>query len=419
MAPTTSKLPLTVGRLVYAGGAGAGLLIALQGRQNAQNIGEYVYQAGIAAGLALILTLGVDRVLARRVAAGEYSPAFPVSIVWLRAKISVGVFVAAIVGGAMTSSTAMTCSVALFIVSRLFYADLEAFWIAARAGDRTLAVALSANGFITGLGIVVFASHSASLMTCVSAIGNVLGIAILLGTRKVHLSPNHLAEMTLESRGVAASVALGVVYARTDLLVLAATGVDAESVAVYGLVTRCFDALALIRGAIAQQETRDLAPLGDSARMEHLQHLAHRTQKITAVVGLAILGTLGVSSSVASFRPEDRDLILLACAVCPLFFSHLPTTAMVYADRRTTLLLRGSIVTTAGSVAIKVVAVWAFAVPGAVVAIGLVELLSCAVFVQCYNRSRRRAAFKAILLPAMSAVLLTSAAAGIVSATAT
>lgn len=407
----SSRHLLTIGRLGYAGASGVALVVALGLPGRVEAVGGYTYQATLAGALAIVLTFGIDRTLARRVSAEEIPPRIPSSIATFIAAVVAGCALVAAGAAGVGLDAGVAIAVALFVMSRVVYAVIEAFWIGAHLGDRVLAIALLTNGAVTAGGIGFGSAHSAALMTALSALGNVVGGVLLVGTGRVRLGRIALPGFVSEVRGVAASSVLAVVYARSDLVILAVLGARIEQVAVFGVVTRVFDALALVRGAIAQQETRDLAKLDDGGRESALTRLIPRTVQRATLLGLAgvaVVALVALSGIVPSFEKESA-LLALSCVSIPLFFSHLPTTALVFADRRTHLLFVGSLMSTLGSVATKLVLITQFGAAGAVIAIGAVEVISYLVFLRLYLPDATRKTLSLSALPLVGALAVAAA----------
>lgn len=415
-----NKHLLTVGRLGYAGASGVALVAALGFPDRVDAVGQYTYQATFAGALAIVLTFGVDRTLARRVSAEEIPPRIPTTIAaFFVAVLGICVALAATLAG-LGIDRSVVAAVGLFVVTRVAYAVIEAFWIGAHLGDRVLAIALLANGAVTAAGIGFGSAHGAAVMTALSACGNVVGAVILLTTGRVRLARVDLPGFVTEVRGVAGSSVLAVIYARTDLVILAVLGARLEQVAVFGVVTRVFDALALVRGAIAQQETRELAKLDDAGRASTIARLVPRTVQRATLLGfsgVAVVALVAFLGVVPTFEKES-DLLALSCVSIPLFFSHLSTTALIFADRRTHLLFIGSIAATLGSVVTKAVLITQFGASGAVLAIGAVEVISYLVFLRLYLPSSHGLTRRLGLFPlagglAVGAAVAVTSAAGL------
>jgi O-antigen/teichoic acid export membrane protein len=307
----------------------------------------------------------------------------------------------AVVAGVAFNALPLALSTALFVSVRLVYADIEAFWIAAHLGDRTLALALAVNGVLTGAGIFVGSGMGPSVMTLVSATGNLVAVLILVASKRVRARSDPLPDIVRETRGMAGSVVLGVVYLRSDLVILGATGLPLGSVAIYGLFTRAFETVGIIRGALAQQETRDLARLDVASRMARLTAWSVQGQALVgALAGLGALAVavvgIEVGNAIGGF---ELSVVLVAIVAMPLYWSHSSTTAMIFSDRRTHLLLLGSIVACLVSVLLKVALIETWGISGAVFALGVAEYISCAAFVTLYWRPRISRAALSVLLP--------------------
>ncbi len=384
-----SKFFLPAGRLFYAGTSGIGLVFSTQATQNLAAVGEYIYQIGFASAFATVAGLGLDRVMARRMAAFEMPVGIPTKILLFRAGLC-GVILAVSAALGLMFEPALLYS-GLFVISRVLYADLEAIWIGAKLGDAFLFVALVVNGLVTGGGLILGSQIGSAAMMAFSSLGNVLAVLVLILAMRVKLVQDSPPGLINEAHGISWSLILAVVYARADLVVMAALGVPLEAVAFYGIVTRVFDALALLRGARAQHEAREVAPLRPGSRARRLLALSARTQFVLgpiAILGTALLWVVK-AAGIGLLDSVDPSSVGYALAALPLFFSHLPTTAMIYSDRRTHRLLIGSLITCAGSIALKWALIKTAGVHGAILAIGLVEVVSCLTFYLLYWDSAR------------------------------
>lgn len=409
----SGKTYLTFGRLSYALVTGAALLLVIQDAHLLNTIGAYTYLAAIAGAGSVVCALGIDRTLGRRIAAGEMQVGLPLSVLRFRASECLTIIAGAAVFATLTDSWAGTCSVVLFVIGRIAYSDIESMWISSRSGDAYLGFALLLNGLVSGGGIVVGAQIGAPLMVTLSALGNLVGLVLLLAKGKWKVTRSPLPAFIAEARGFALSAALSTVYSRSDLVIIALVGVPLPSVAIYGLVTRVFDAMTLIRGAVAQSETRDLAVLSIDARYARLAVFALRTQIIALVAATLGIGAVLVASllDLVPAWTSQWSLLAFALAVVPLFFSHLPTTAMVYSDQRSHLLFIGSLISCVGSVLVKALLIGALSIEGAVMAIGIVEFLSCITFVGLYWRPRvSRVALTVVALPVAASLITIPAA---------
>ncbi|WP_423182230.1 hypothetical protein [Arthrobacter sp. NyZ413] len=403
------KSYLPFGRLVYAAASGFSLLVATQFASDLTVVGEYVYQVGYASAAATVAGLGLDRILARRISSGELRLGFPQVVLKFRILLAILLVTLSIGIGIFIGQLAVFGSVAFFIVSRLFYADMEAVWVGAKLGDRSLFVALVTNGILTGAGIILGSFYSSAAMIAFSSLGNVIALGILLSRSRLPLSNALLPGLVRESQGISGSLLLAIVYGRVDLVILAAFGAPLPSVAFYGVVTRIFDALALVRGSLAQYEARDISSLRLRTKARRLRALSTRTQAIVfpaSFCGVVILLGLEAAHVLLPFEATFIEMAMLFSAI-PLFFSHLPTTTMIYSDRRTHRLLIGSVITCAGSVGIKWLLISVGNLAGAIFAIGLVELLSCLVFYLLYwENARSWASSRTVWLPSIAGILI-------------
>lgn len=388
----SGQVLLSGGRLAYAALTAGALLYAIADPARADTVGFYTYLIAFASAVAAVGVLGLDRTLARRVAAGEVAVAIPAKIVWILAAVAGVVALGGIFGTILGISPEVAAACVGFVVTRMAYAVGEAFWIGAGLGDRLLALALVVNGVLTGAGLAVGASSSAAAMVALSAGGNVAAFVLLAASGRLRVRAEPLEPLRIEAQGVAVSSALAVVYQRVDLAVLAALNVRLDAVAIYGLVLRAFDAATLVRSSIAQHETRVLAALTPAARESAVVDLARRTSRWSALAGgVGVAAVVGVALSGAfTTITENATLLLAAVVVLPLFFSHLPTSALVFADSRTGRLAAGSVVTLGLSLLTKTTLIVVGGVTGAALAVGVVEWLSCLTFSLWYLGSRRQ-----------------------------
>jgi O-antigen/teichoic acid export membrane protein len=385
------KAYLPLGRLIYAGASGVGIVAATQLTPSLSVVGEYIYQIGFASALATLSGFGLDRIMARRMSSGELATGLPRGIVRFRLLVVVIIMMtAALAGFAFDSLLAFVCG-GLFVISRMIYADLEALWIGASLGDRSLFAALIANGVITGGGIIAGSLSSSAAMMIASSMGNLVAMSILLLRRRLRVISTSVPGVLKEAQGISWSLLLAIIYARVDLLMLAALAVPLDSVALYGILTRVFDALALIRGSLAQNASREVSSKRIRTKARRLLALAMRTQAV--IVPFSFLGVLivwlGHDAGVEVLSGVEYIPLALALASLPLFFSHLPTTAMIYSDARTHRLLIGSVITCLGSVGLKWLLISHAGLNGAILAIGAVEILSCLVFFLLYWANAR------------------------------
>lgn len=382
------RLMLVASRLVYAGLTGGSLALATVFDGDRDSIGKYVYYIGAASAISAVGSLGVDRVVARRIAGGEVQVGLPLLVVHIRLieALLVAILFASVYGTRILDIPAAGfCMIFFYVASRVFYVDLESIWIAGSLSTLTLAIALVVNGVVSGVSVYAGAvSSSSTTMIIGSALGNLLAIVCFFAARQVKVMRAPLPRLFGESRGIASSLTLSVAYSKVDLLVLAIAGASLPAVAIYGVITRIYDALLIIRGSLAQQDTRDIAKFDLGGRFERVVKLSVRFQLklfIACAVGLIVLAL-----SPQIFRSFDDSLVLCMAAVAglPLFFSHMPTSAAIFADKRTHLLFAGSLITCALSILVKVLLISKFGVLGAVVALNIVEWLSCCVFTALY-----------------------------------
>jgi O-antigen/teichoic acid export membrane protein len=407
-----SKSYLPLGRLTYAGTSGLSLLIATQISPNLSIVGEYVYQIGYASAIATVAGFGLDRIMARRMSSGEMKVGFPREILAFRLILLAAIVISSLALGMIFDQILVFGFAGFFVVSRVFYADLESVWIGARLGDKSLFAALIVNGIVTGAGIVGGSLFSSAAMMGSSSLGNVIALGILLSRNRLSVRPGAVPGLVREARGISLSLLLAIVYARVDLVILAALGAPLQSVALYGVITRVFDALALVRGSVAQYEARDISSLRLRTKARRLRSLSMRTQSVVIPIGVIGVLVLWIFASNHVLLPAEinRTALAMAFSALPLFFSHLPTTAMIYSDRRTHRLLLGSLITCAGSIGLKWCLISAGGLSGAIFAIGAVELLSCLVFYLLYwENARNWASSRTVWVPLGAGFLLAGA----------
>jgi hypothetical protein len=244
------------------------------------------------------------------------------------------------------------------------------------------------NGAVTSGGLVSGARISGGAMLAASALGNLLGIVLLVATRRVKVGHQSVPAFYAEGLPYVLSVLLSVIYGRADFVIIARLGISLEHVAIYGLFLRIFDTLTLIRGSLAQQESRDIARFNG---IQRVMRLAEWSVKVQRFVGLgALCGVLAlpavwhvVAPHLAHRALHESEIIALLIGI-PLFVSHMPTSAAIFADRRSERLLVGSVVTMVLSIIIKCVFISVFGIAGAIFSLTLVEYASCVVFVGLY-----------------------------------
>lgn len=406
-----SRSYLPIGRLYYAGVSGLALVLSAAVARDLTVVGEYIYQVGFASAVATVMGLGLDRIMARRMAVGSLAIGLPVSVMKFRVLLAGAIIACAFIVGSIFNLVLVLLVCALFVVSRVFYADLEAIWIGSRQGDRAIFIALLMNGSITAGGLVGGSLVNSATMIALSSAGNLAAGLFLLSRGRLQLRQGQLPGIVSEANGISWSLVLGVIYARVDLVILASLGSPLESVAFYGIITRIFDALVLIRGSMAQDEARSIASLRLRTRARRLLALSMRVQLVLLLLSIAgLAATWLFSTNDIDFGMIDSFATMgVLFSSLPLFFSHFPTSAMIYADRRTYRLLIGSAITCAGSVGIKWYFIQYYSVTGAVLAIGVVEWLSALVFFFLYwANARNLRSFRIILVPLASGVGLTA-----------
>ncbi|WP_125131156.1 hypothetical protein [Microbacterium sp. 10M-3C3] len=383
---------LSAGRLVYAILTGLALVAVSLNTALIDTVGEYTLQSGIAAAIATIIPLGVDRALARRRASGELRIDLPYSLLRFRlVEIAVLSILAAVTAFVLTEwLLPFVCL--LFATSRLVYNDLETLWIASHRGTSGLGVALIVNGAVTAAGIYFGAPLGAEAMLALSSCGNLAAALLLWLVGSWTTGTFRLAEVTSEAIGFGASATLAVVYARLDLIVIAVVGIDLRAVAVYGIILRAYDTLSLIRGSIAQLEIRKLARLDERERFRSALMLGGRIEigaLALAVAGAAVCALAFATPFLTAWQGQLLAL-LLACAGIPMFAAHLPTSAIVYSDPRTALLFKGSVIGALSAAAIKTLLIWVWGVNGGVTAIAICELVSFFIFAALYSPGNQK-----------------------------
>ena len=302
----------------------------------------------------------------------------------------------------------MTFTSATFALSRLIYSDLETQWIASSRSIRTLGIVIATNGLLTAVGIVTAAPLGPSAMILGSSLGNIVASILIASLGRWRIGPAGRDNLTRESFGFGFSTGLAVIYSRIDLLIIAILGVNLHAVAVYGVITRVFDALGQIRGSIAQLESRSLAALTTDVRFAQTVRVTRRVVIITG--GVAALGTLvcALVIPLPIFHAWDgnKDLFFIACAALVAYFLHLATTALVYADRRSHLLLVGSLAAALGATVVKFLLITGGGIGGAVAAIGVSEALRFSIFLWLYRtRCSNRLVLGMIALAAGAAAI--------------
>lgn len=383
----TDRVVLSAGRIAYALLAGLALLVVSLSASLIETVGAYTLQAGLAASVAALLPMGVDRVVARRLAAGEIDVDLPIALIKLRV-LQVGLLLIAMICFSVWSqwgAVAVPCGA--FVIARLLYADLETLWIASARPIRTLGLVVGLNGVITAAGLIIAAPLGAGAMVLGSSAGNLVALTILAVSGRWKIGFGPMKGLAREAAGFGTSAALAVVYSRVDLLIIAFLGVNLQSIAVYGVVTRMFDALGLIRGSIAQIESRALATETAKARYSRVLKMAARGSFATVSVSCAaaLIWFLAMALPVFTAWGADKTMLFIAISAIPAYFLHLSTTALVFADRRSHILLLGSVLAASGAVGLKLVLIGGLATSGAVAAVGVCEALSFLIFVWSYR----------------------------------
>lgn len=408
VASRISSYMLPASRLAYSAVGGLSLIAATFWIDNSAT-GRYVYLVGIASVVASIAGLGVERMLARRIAAREIQPCMPKGVITLRAFEGVLITIAFVVVGLVVSSPGFNAwlgaSCAMFVASRVIYYDLECIWVASRGSTFTLAMVIVLNAVTTGLGIVVGCLLSSPLvMVLGTGLGNALGAAILLFL--VPVKHVQVDGGLAEARGTALSLGLAALYARADLLIVGLMSVPLGLVAVYGIVLRCFDALVILRGSLAQQDSRDAAAMSIGARAVFVAQYGVRTTRAYVLISMCcvLIGVLLVHTAGLQ-NVEGVGLFLLAIAGLPLFFSHQASTVLILSDRRNHLLFWGSLVACALSVLIKYLLIRTWSLNGAVVSLCVVELVSFVVFSVLYLGPKMLAVWEVVATACVSAGL--------------
>lgn len=381
---------LSAGRLTYAVSAGLSMLVVSLDQSNLSVVGEYTIQIGIAAAVSLALTLGIDRVQARKVASGEAKGDFSRTFLAVRSLSVFGIITIASLTGILTSQYALIGACTFFILSRLLYADLEMFWIASGRSEVFVGTMIGLNGVLTALAVLFGVGYGASVMVALSAAATSLAGAGLLIAGHWRISRNQWSVSEFkEATGFGLSALLSAIYSRSDLVVLALSGATLELVGVYGVILRVFDALTLIRGSVAQVEMRRFAPLAMELRVSQMFALAKKVAIMAApiaMLGVVVVAVLLKLPVFEAWRAGEMNLIL-AAVIIPAFLSHLSTSALVLSDSRSHLLLLGSVITALGSIVIRTVLVMCYGTEGAVFAIGISELFSYLVFSALYART--------------------------------
>lgn len=400
-------LPLS--RLAYAAMAGSSL-VAATFWIDSKAAGHYVYLVGLASVVAALGGFGVERMIARRVAAGELPPSMPRFVLWFRGIEVVVIALGFIIAGYLISGTlfnvgsAVAC--AIFVASRIFYFDLESLWIAANNSRRVLSLVIFVNAALTGAGVLIGAAMSSPvLMVLGTASGNVVGALVMF--IMVPVSGSVLLDWFSEVRGTAVSMGIAAVYGRVDLLLVGLMSVPLTLVAVYGVVLRLFDGLVVLRGAFAQQDARKAAPMGSVERSHFVSSYGVRVLKISVAVAVIAIG-IGflISATTPLGYVEKVGLFLLAAAGIPLFFSHQATTVLILSERRNDLLFVGSLIACVTSVIVKFTFIRNASINGAVLSIALVELVSFAVFAILYLGFRERLVWFVVLGAVTSSTVL-------------
>lgn len=353
-----------------------------------KTIGSYTYLSAIGAAVAVALTLGADRVISRRMAEQRLAgPVYPAAIARLRMYECLVVVLLVIGVTALRPGLAPAAiSVAVWVVSRLIYNDIESFAIATRASDRRLAIAIGLNAAATSLGVVIGSLLAAEAMVLGSAIGNVVGLVpFVVGTGFcVRDVPELRTGLTAETWPVGLSVLLALAYGRADLLILHSLGFTLEEVGTYGLCFRIVDAFVLVRGSLAQQEVREVASMDPPDRWSHILRGATRLTLLVMVIATSgALTVTALPALVAWLLPAAICCIVAGALV--LSSAHYPTAIAVYSDSRTRRLLMGSAFAALASLALKWVLASTAGLNGMVLGLGIVEVASFMTFVVAYR----------------------------------
>lgn len=404
-----NKSILSLARLLYAALTGGSLVAASLTPGLIATVGAYTLQAGIAAAVAAVVPLGLDRSVARMRASGQISFDMPKALVQFRV-VELALLALIATGAAvLTQQYALTGACLMFASSRLVLGDLEALWIASPRPTRWLGASLVANGVISAAGIYLGAAHGPEAMLALSSVANFVAAGILLWRGGFRTGQADLRRVRRESFGFGASAAVAVIYARADVFIIAIIGVDLASVAVYGIILRVFDALALIRGSVAQIEIRTLATKPSRLRLGEAMNVGRRAifASAGAAIALAPVIVLALQLPIFSAWKGDESAIYTALICVPLFMTHLATSAVVLADARTHLLLAGSILSAASAVAVKWALISAAGVTGAVASIGICEVLSFVIFATLYRgRMDARAVLTYVAVPILFSIFL-------------
>lgn len=402
---------LSVSRLLYAILTGGSLVLASLNPALIETVGAYTLQAGIAAAIAAVVPLGLDRSIARLRASGKLTFDIPTSLIRFRIFEIIILTAIAFAIAVAIGSLMLPLACLIFAVSRLTFGDLEALWIASPRPTGLIGVALITNGVVSAAGIVGGAHLGPEQMLLFSSLGNFCAAIVVAAFGRLQLGHFPLNTVRRETIGFGASAAVAVIYARIDIFILAILSVDLTAVAVYGIILRMFDALALIRGSISQLEIRSLAK---SAMQDRLSQAMRVGQRLTSMSALAALLGLPLSTAIltipafSSWR-DSESAIYIACLCVPLFMTHLSTSAVVLSDPRTHLLLAGSLISAALATVIKWALIASSGVSGAVAAIGICEFMSFVVFALLYRGEIpiRRLSF--FIAPAVFLILITVA----------
>lgn len=379
---------LAMGRLSYALLTGLTLLIISPISSNLPTIGTYVIEVGIGSALASVLPLGLDRVYSRRIAAGDLARGIPILLLKVRLlEVSILVSIALVLGLA-TGFWLQIGSVFLFAITRLAYSDIESLWLASRKSTSTLAFAILVNGVLTALGMALGVGQNGESMVLYSSGSTLIAFVCLCIFGRWKITYNLEASVRHESFGFGLSAFFSAVYSRADFAILAAAGVNLSAVGAYGIVTRGFDVISLIRGSFAQTESVKISAYSQPKRYIEAMRLGFRFSLVAvgiAVCGLILINFSGVFLD-GSIWEQNKEIFYVAFVSIPIYMAHLPTSVIAFSDVESKLLVRGSLIAVFMAVALKMWLIASYGAIGAVIAIGLCEFGSFIIFTLIYKR---------------------------------
>jgi len=373
-------------RTIYALTGGVGLVLAAS-RGRPRIIGQYAYLGAIATVLSVAFTLGIDRVLTRRMGS---DPAVwsGVRRAWKRVRIGSASIAAilALTAGA-TFGQMSYLAVGFFVVARTLFLDQESVAVTQSLNGPLISSSII-NGVTTGTLLALGSRYGAALMLAGSALGNTLA-AVYLWSKTPHLS---LTQSTLSVKDIIKDglpyLTMGVIalaYQRADYLALSATRTGLVEVAAYSIVVRLFDGLAVARGAYAQQLTvRLLSRKTDAERQRLFLQVLPSLVLASLLAGSAIV-LLGPSAirlaGLRKYRALPQMLAILAVG-CPLVLSHTLTTSAIFAvpDRRRLVL--NSLLLAVSSIGLTFVGVHLLGAAGALSVTLALEWLSSIAFLK-------------------------------------